>query len=191
MLRKSELSNVVVSSIFPVRKPLPRGLNGTKPMPSSSRVGNTFFFRLSPPQGVFALERRDRIDGVCAPDRLHTRFRKSEVPDLTFLNQIFHCSCHVFDRHVRINAMLIEEIDVVGVQSLERGFGHLLDVLGPTIHAHLLSLGTKFEAEFGCDHYLTAKGSERFAYKFFVCEWAVHFGSVEERYAAFYGRPNQ
>jgi hypothetical protein len=30
MLRKSELSNVVFSSIFPVRKPLPSGLNGNE-----------------------------------------------------------------------------------------------------------------------------------------------------------------
>jgi aryl-alcohol dehydrogenase-like predicted oxidoreductase len=36
MLRKSELSKVVLSSIFPVRYPLPRGLNGTNP-------GVTFF----------------------------------------------------------------------------------------------------------------------------------------------------
>src|SRR2546421_5845830 len=41
MLRKSELTNVVLSSIVPVRKPLPRGLNGTNPMPSSSRVGSS------------------------------------------------------------------------------------------------------------------------------------------------------
>src|SRR5436190_536820 len=41
MLRKSELTNVVFSSIVPVRKPLPRGLNGTNPMPSSSRVGSS------------------------------------------------------------------------------------------------------------------------------------------------------
>ena len=39
VLRKSVLSKVVVSSILPVRNPLPSGLNGTKPMPSSSRVG--------------------------------------------------------------------------------------------------------------------------------------------------------
>ena len=39
VLRKSVLSNVVFSSILPVRKPLPSGLNGTKPMPSSSSVG--------------------------------------------------------------------------------------------------------------------------------------------------------
>ena len=30
---------MVDSSIFPVRYPLPRGLNGTKPIPSSSSVG--------------------------------------------------------------------------------------------------------------------------------------------------------
>src|SRR4051812_37974787 len=36
---KSVGSNVVLSSIVPVRKPLPSGLNGTKPMPSSSSVG--------------------------------------------------------------------------------------------------------------------------------------------------------
>jgi len=40
--RKSPLAKVVVSSIFPVRKPRPSGLNGTRPMPSSSRTGNVF-----------------------------------------------------------------------------------------------------------------------------------------------------
>src|SRR6266702_3333916 len=40
-LRKSPRSNVVFSSIFPVRKPFPSGLNGTNPMPSSSSVGIT------------------------------------------------------------------------------------------------------------------------------------------------------
>ena len=39
MLRKSVLSNLVLSSIAPVRKPLPRGLNGTKPIPSPSSAG--------------------------------------------------------------------------------------------------------------------------------------------------------
>src|SRR6267142_145631 len=40
-VRKSVLSNLVSSVILPVRKPLPRGLNGTNPIPSSSRVGIT------------------------------------------------------------------------------------------------------------------------------------------------------
>src|SRR5574338_429295 len=40
VLRKSPASNLVLSSIVPVRKPLPSGANGTKPMPNSSNVGS-------------------------------------------------------------------------------------------------------------------------------------------------------
>src|ERR1035438_4986880 len=42
VLRTSEVSNAVFSLILPVRKPFPKGLNGTKPIPSSSRAGSTF-----------------------------------------------------------------------------------------------------------------------------------------------------
>src|SRR5215469_11887030 len=38
VLRKSVLSNFVSGVIFPVRNPLPSGLYGTKPMPSSSEL---------------------------------------------------------------------------------------------------------------------------------------------------------
>ncbi len=38
---KSVASNFVFSSIFPVRKPAPSGLNGTKPIPSRPRVGRS------------------------------------------------------------------------------------------------------------------------------------------------------
>src|SRR6266403_225353 len=41
VLRKSVPSNFVSSLILPVRKPLPRGLNGTNPIPSSSSAGST------------------------------------------------------------------------------------------------------------------------------------------------------
>src|SRR5712691_5337569 len=128
---------------------------------------------------------------MSATNRLHACFRKSEVPDLTFLNQILDRPSNIFDSHVRVNPMLIEEIDVVGLQSLERGFGHLLDVLGPAIRAPLLSVRTKFETEFGSYHHLTAKGSERFANKFFVRKWAVGFGAIEECDTAFDGSSNQ
>src|SRR5205823_13791513 len=41
-----------------------------------------FRFRVSPPQRVFALDGSDRLDGMCAPDRSHSCFRKAEVLDL-------------------------------------------------------------------------------------------------------------
>ena len=103
-------------------------------MPSSSSVGNNFRFRLSPPQRVFALERRHRLHCVRATDRLHARFRKAKVLDLALLNQVLHRSGDIFDRHVGIDAVLIEEVNDVGLEPLQRGFGNFLDVFRPAVH---------------------------------------------------------
>ena len=75
---------LVLASISPVRKPLPSGLKGTKPMPSSSSVGSTSRFRLAPPQRIFALQRRDRLHRMGAADGLRARFRQAEMLDLAF-----------------------------------------------------------------------------------------------------------
>src|ERR1700720_318682 len=130
------------------------------------------------------------MDGVRATDRLYSCFRKSEALNLSFLNQVLHRAGHVFDRHVRIDAMLIEEIDVVGLQSLERGFGHVLDVVGPAIGPALL-VTLELEPKLGRNHHLITHGCERFAQKFFVFERAVSFGGIEECNTAFYGRSDQ
>src|SRR5947207_7683998 len=148
-------------------------------------------FWFSPLQRVFTLKRGHWMDCVCPTDGLHSCFREPEVLDLTFLNQVLHGSGHVLDWHRRINAMLIEQIDRIDLESPERCFGDLLDVFRPAICARLPSVSTKLETEFGGDHYLIANGSERFAHEFFVCERAVRFSSIEKRYAAFYRRPNQ
>jgi hypothetical protein len=61
VVRMSELVNAVLWLIVPVRKPLPSGLYGTKPMPSSSRAGSTPISGLSPPQRVLALHSGDGL----------------------------------------------------------------------------------------------------------------------------------
>jgi hypothetical protein len=70
---------------------------------------------------------------VCATDCLHSWFRKAEVLRLALLDQVFHGACDVFDRHVRVNTVLVEQIDDIGLESLEGGFGDFLDVVWPTI----------------------------------------------------------
>lgn len=69
-LRKSEPSNVVPSPMAPVRKPLPGGLKGTKPIPLLERRQD-LRLRLPPPQGASALDRRDRLDGARAGSSRH------------------------------------------------------------------------------------------------------------------------
>src|SRR6267143_5259878 len=47
-------------------------------------------------------------------------FRESEVLHLALLDEVFHGSGDVFDRHVGIYAVLIEQVDDIGLEALER-----------------------------------------------------------------------
>src|SRR6478672_1591735 len=85
-----------------------------------------FLLRSSRPHRVFALKSSERLDCVCPTDRLHACFRKAEVLDLTLLDQILHRAGDVFDRHVRVNSMLIEQVDDIDSEPLERALDGLL-----------------------------------------------------------------
>ncbi len=69
--------------------------------------------------------------------------------DLTFPDQLLHRAGDVFDGYVRIDAVLVEQIDTVGLQALERGLGDLPDVLWPVVDARLRVSG--FETGLGDD----------------------------------------
>src|SRR2546428_269349 len=121
-----------------------------------------------------------------ATDRLSSCFGKAKIFHLALPDQLLHRPSHILDSHVRVNAMLIEQIDDIDLEALERGLRDLLDMLRPTIQARRslhpsgIELRIEVKSEFCCYHDLFAKGSEGLAYKFFICEWAVHFSSVEE-----------
>ena len=52
-----------------------------------------------------------------ATNRLHARFGQPEVFDLAFADQILHGPRHLLDRDVRVDAVLIEEIDPFDLES--------------------------------------------------------------------------
>ena len=152
--------------------------------------GDHFLLGLAPPEGVFALQRCERLDGVGAANRFHAGLGKSEVLDLAGLDEFLDGAGHVFDGHVGIDAMLIEKVDGVDLEALERAFDGLLDVGGLAIQARgaWAMIGTaEIETELGGDHDFVAIGSERFADELFVEERAVDFGGVEEGDAAVEG----
>ena len=117
-----------------------------------------------------------------ATNRLHAGLGQTEMPDLAFANQIADRARDVFDRHVRIDAMLIEQIDSVGLEPLQRCLGHVADVGGPAVEARLLAV-LELEAELRGDDDLIANRSERLSDEFFVRERPVRFCGVEERHA--------
>src|SRR5438270_4760878 len=123
---------------------------------------------------------------MCAPDGLHSCLGKSEVLDLALLDQLLHRSCNVFDGHIRIDTMLIEEIDHIGLKAFERSLGNLLDVLWPavqpcrrTLHRSV-GLRRYIEAELGGDHYPIAHGSECLTNQLLVDVRPIDLRRIEE-----------
>ena len=87
--------------------------------------------------------------------------------------------------------MLIEQINHIGPESLERTLGDLSDMLGPAIQSrrtfHPARISNEVEPEFGGDDHLLAKRCKSFTDQFFVDERAVNFRGIEEGDAAFDG----
>src|SRR5208282_5490630 len=148
-----------------------------------------FRFRTSRPQRVFALDCSDGLDGVSATNGFCSRFRKAEVLHLTFMNQVLHGSGYVFDGHVRVDTVLIEQIDGIDLEALNRGFSDLLNALGAAIRTNETgtSVRLEFEAELGGDHHFPTERRKSFAHEFFVGERTIDFSRIEECYAAFHG----
>src|SRR5205814_9629284 len=74
--------------------------------------------RLSPSQRILALECSDGLNRVCTTDCLRSCFRKTEVLHLTFVDEFPHRSRYVFDGHVQVDTMLVEEIDGIHLSRL-------------------------------------------------------------------------
>src|SRR5579875_3687386 len=101
---------------------------------------------------------------MSTPNRLDTRFRKTEVFDLTSLNQLLDCPRNILDRHIWINPVLIEEINSLNLQALKRALNGLLNMLRTAIQASQrpLPCTIKLKSELGSDDHLLAERCKRF-----------------------------
>ena len=79
--------------------------------------------------------------------------------------------------------MLVQEIDAVRPEALERSVDHRLDVLGPAVQT--TSASVEVEAELRRDPDAVANRRERFADESFARVRSVDFSGVEKRDASF------
>ncbi len=117
-----------------------------------------------------------------ASDRLDTSLRHSEVLYFALLDEILHSSGDVFDRTLRIDAMLVEEIDDVGPEALQSCIRHFADTLRTAVQA-LLRVAI-LEAELGGNHHLLAERLNGLAHNFFVHERTICLGRIKKCHAA-------
>ena len=76
------------------------------------------FFRLGPvQQRVFVLYGGDVVHGVRSANCLRTRLAQSESTDLALFDQPRHGAHGIFNRHGRIDAVLVIEVDRVDAQA--------------------------------------------------------------------------
>jgi len=78
-------------------------------------------------------------------------------------DQVLDRSSHLLDRHLRVDAVLVEQVDGVDSEPLERTVHGLADVLGAAGAAHLAALLVEAEPELGGDDHVAAEGGEGLA----------------------------
>src|SRR5688572_8029817 len=129
---------------------------------------------------------------MCPADCLQSRLGQTPVLYLALRHQVLDRAGYVFDRHFRIDTMLIEQIDAVGAESLEHAVDHAFDMIWPAVKpgASLAGLLIDVPAELGGDHDPVPERRHALTENALHLMWAVGFGCVEERNAAVVGCSN-
>src|SRR5438874_9021388 len=112
---------------------------------------------------------------------------------LDILNYILYSAGNLLNRNIQIDPVLIEQIDGIDPQSLERSLCDLFDVFWSTIESASLPsiIGVGLPSELRRDYNFPVKRSKRFAYQFFVEERTVYLGGIEERDTSLHGGVQQ
>ncbi len=88
------------------------------------------------------------------------RFRKPEMENFPLRNEFLDRTRNLPDRHIGVDPVLIEEVEMVSPQTPQASFRSLLDVLRSTIQTEVV---TEVEAKLRGNLYLVAERFERSA----------------------------
>ena len=120
-----------------------------------------------------------------AADRLRRGLAQAEVPNLAGLDQLRHRADRLLDLDVRVDAVLVVEVDLVDAEALQGAVDRLPDVLRgavePAERRHVAGDGVvQVALELARDHVLIALALDRLADQLLVGQRAVDLRGVEE-----------
>ena len=107
---------------LPVRKPDASGKYGTNPTPSSRQAGQQIALRLPREQRVLVLHGGDLGGGGRLRQLVGGHVRHADRPHLAGHHQLGHRTDGVGDRRDVVREVVVEQVDVVGLQPLQRRF---------------------------------------------------------------------
>ena len=120
------------------------------------------------------------MHGVRPAQRPRRCLGQAEIAHLAGLDQIGHGADGVLDRHVRIDPVLIEEVDVVDPEPRQRAVTRFAHMLRPAVGALDPPLRVDGEAELGGEDDIVAASLDGAPDQPFVLERPVDLGRVEE-----------
>src|SRR5687768_14092526 len=114
--------------------------------------------------------------------RFQPHLGQSPMQNLTFPHQVTDRTSDIFNRHIWIDAVLVEEIDSISVETCEHSLDSLLDMIGTAIESpnHLPCLKIDVPAKLGCDHNLVAEGFNGFAEQTFHLKRTISLSCVKK-----------
>ena len=119
-----------------------------------------------------------------AADRLRRGLAEPDVADLALLDQLGERADGLLDRRVRVDAVLVVEVDVVGAQPLQRALDRAAHVLGRAVERRGASgssgVGVGADAELGGDDRPRRGGRRAPCRQLLVRVRPVDLGGVEE-----------
>ena len=133
-------------------------------------------------QRPLALERRDRVCRVGGAERFGAHLGEPEVADLAGLHELAHRAHALLDRHARVAAVHVVEVDVVHAEAAQGGVAGFADPLGAVVDrapARVVAADRELAGELQ----LVAASLDRAAQELLVVPRPVHVGGVEEGHA--------
>src|SRR6185369_3842205 len=121
--------------------------------------------------------------------RIEPHLGQAPVQNLALCHQVLNRAGDVLDWDFRVNTMLIEEVDAIGAESLERPLDRTLDVIRLAVETRTPLTGLEIDvpAELGRDHNLVAERRNALTQDTLAFERSISLSGVKEGYAAIIG----
>jgi hypothetical protein len=111
------------------------------------------------------------------------------MADFSLRDKVFYGAGDVLHWHIRIDPVLVEQIDAVGLEALQRSIRDFADAFRPAIDT--LRRNPVLEAKLRGDDDVIAHRGEGLAQQLLILERAIGFGRVEECDAPLKGGADQ
>lgn len=122
------------------------------------------------------------------PQGRRAGLRQAQVAHLSGPDEFGHGADHVLDGHLGVDPVLVEQVDAVGPQSLQRLLDHRADALGPAVEREAPLGALEIESELGREYYPVASAAAQHPpEEFLVGIGAVNLGGIEQGHARFDG----